>query len=79
MNATRFQILLGYDNAHIRPLINQQGIYLSNGNGMHDLTKQGIDPPYNRKHDDTDRCYPLIVKKYIKLTSRLPLYHLLVT
>ena len=46
---------------------------------MQYLTKHGIDPPYNRKHDDTDRCYQLIVFKNIKLTSRLPLHHSLIT
>jgi hypothetical protein len=43
MNVTCFQSLLGCDNAHIRPLIDQQDIYLSNGNGMQYLTKQGVD------------------------------------
>jgi hypothetical protein len=43
------------------------------------LTKQGIDPPYNRKHDDTNRCYQLIILKILNLLLSLPLHHSLVT
>jgi hypothetical protein len=42
------------------------------------LTKRSITLPYNKNHDNTDRYYPLIVWK-IKLTSRLPLHHSLIT
>jgi hypothetical protein len=52
---------------------------LPNGNGMQYLTRQGIGPPYNRKHDDTDRCYQLIVLKILNLLLALPLHHPLVT
>ena len=35
------------------------------------LRRQGFDPPYNKNHDEADRCYQLIVKKNTRLTSRL--------
>jgi hypothetical protein len=46
---------------------------------MQYLTRQGVDPSYNRKHDDTDRCYQLIVLKILNLLLALPLHHPLVT
>jgi hypothetical protein len=42
------------------------------------LRRQGIDPPYNKNHDEADRYYPLTVWK-TKLISRLPLHHSSIT
>jgi hypothetical protein len=46
---------------------------------MQYLTRQGIDLPYDKNHDDADRCYQLTVFTIPNLSLASPLHHPLAT